>query len=577
MLAFCSPRRLCLGRSAARGGALCRFLLKPRLWRSGSCSLAAIFSVCRSFNVRYSWDEEKALELFGDIDQAMVKSDPQGSGEYFLGPIILSKNGSASSPLDVVDGQQRLVTLSAIFAILRDLLSRGPLQDELQDCLTRPQRALRGTSEQPRVRLRQADHNEYEEWIQKPGGTLNLPEEGETESSDRLLNAINAIKGEIGRVSKRYVEDVAKFILNNCHLVRVQAQNLDDAYILFRSLNSRGLPLNELDIIRAELVGANYDPDLAESIAECWDTIQSEIGHDEFLTYVRTVISLVRPNAAASDLREILRELLKDPQATVLFRQYLSGFLTSYVALGAATLDFGINSAEINRIVTCLKSLPFDDWRTPALVWLAQQPKANASIQFFRALEALSLGVFVLGKTAPQRSRRFKDVTKEVLSAAVLDERGALYLTPAETTKLRQILESPIPARKKYLRHLLLRLNALMLHPDLPPHFPEDATLEHVLPQRPSSKSEWLRMYPQANSRKALCELLGNYALLTGKLNTSARNHEFSRKKQVIFALANVAMFPITASLTPYETWTERDIRRRQDEMLHLLRQVLPI
>jgi hypothetical protein len=507
----------------------------------------------------------------------MEKSGGPGSGEYFLGPIIIAKNGSPSSPLDVVDGQQRLVTLSAIFAILRDLLSQGPLQDELQDCLRRPQKALRGLPEQPRVRLRQVDHDEFEEWVQKRGGTLDLPAEGETEASDRLLNAIQAIKGDIGRVSRRYVEDIAKFILNNCHVVRVQAQNLDDAYVLFRSLNSRGLPLNELDIVRAELIGANYDPDLAESIADCWDNIQSEIGHDEFLTYVRTIISLIKPKATNSDLREVLRELLKEPEAAVLFRQYLTSFLTSYMHLDKGTLDFGVNSAEINRIVACLKGLPFDDWRTPALVWLAQQPNANASVQFFRALEGLSLGVFVLGKTTLQRSRRFKDVTKEVLSGNILDARGALYLSPIEATKLRQILESPIPARKKYLRHLLLRLNALMLHPELPPHFPEDATLEHVLPQKPGARSEWLRMYPDASSRKALCELLGNYALLTGKLNTSARNHEFSKKKQVIFALANVAMFPITANLSPYETWTERDIRRRHADMLNLLRQVLPI
>ena len=507
----------------------------------------------------------------------MERSDPPGRGEYFLGPIIVAKNGSPSSPLDVVDGQQRLVTLSVIFAILRDLLSRGTLQDELQDCLTRPEKTLRGLPEQPRVRLRHVDHDEYEEWVRKPGGTLDLPEEGGTEASDRLLNAINAIKGDIGRVNKSHVEGVAKFILNNCHLVRVQAQDLDDAYVLFRSLNSRGLPLNELDIVRAELVGANYDPDLAESIAECWDQIQSEIGHDEFLTYVRTIISLVRPKVANADLREVLRELLKEPRDAVLFRQYLTSFLTSYVDLDAATLDFGVNSAEINRIVACLKSFEFDDWRTPALVWLAQKLNARTTCEFFRALEALALGMFVLGKTTFQRSRRFKDVTKEVLLGTALTTRGALYLTPAETTKLRQILELPIPARKKYLRHLLLRLNALMLHPDLPPHFPGDATLEHVLPQKPSARSEWLRMYPDATSRKSLCELLGNYALLTGKLNTSARNHEFSKKKQVIFALANVSMFPITASLTPYDTWTERDIRKRQGEMLNLLRQVLPL
>ena len=413
--------------------------------------------------------------------------------------------------------------------------------------------------------------------MQTPGGTLALPEEGATEASDRLLNAIRAIKSDIGRITRSYVEGLARYLLNSCNFVRVEAQNLDDAYVLFRSLNSRGLPLNELDIVRAELVGANYDPQLATSLAECWDSVESEIGHEKFLSYVRTIVSLVRPHDAETDLREVLRDLLKEPRSAVRFQQFLTSFLTSYEKLDSGTLDFGHNSAEINRIVACLKNLPFDDWQKPALIWLAQRPNANASVQFFRALEALSLGMFILGKTKLQLARRFKDVTKEVLDGTALTARGALHLTVPETTKLRDTLEGPIPARKKYLRHLLLRLNTLMLHPNLPPHFPADATLEHVLPQRPSAKSEWVRVFPEARHRKSLCELLGNYTLLTGKLNTSARNHEFARKKEVIFALANVAMFPLTASLSPYSTWTEHDIRRRHADMLRLLRQVLPI
>jgi hypothetical protein len=166
---------------AALGGGM------PLSFETKTLTVGELFSGSNAFRMPifqrpYSWDEETALEMFGDIDQAMAKSDVAGSGEYFLGPIIIAQNGSPSSPLDVVDGQQRLVTLSAIFAILRDLLSQGPLQDEIQDCLRRPQRALRGLPEQPRVRLRQVDHDTYEEWVQKPGGTLDLPERGETEA-----------------------------------------------------------------------------------------------------------------------------------------------------------------------------------------------------------------------------------------------------------------------------------------------------------------------------------------------------------------------------------------------------------
>ena len=553
----------------------------PIAFETNTLTVGELFSGSNVFRMPifqrpYSWEEEKALELFGDIHQAMEKGDSHRAGEYFLGPIIVASKGSLA-PLEVVDGQQRLVTLSVIFAILRDLLPNGLLQRELQESLRRPEQPGRGLPEQAHVRLRQSDHDEFEEWVQRQGGTLALPGEADSDSTDRLLNAIKSIKDDIGRVNNFYVEELARFILNNCYLVRIQAQNLDDAYVLFRSLNSRGLPLNELDIIRAELVGANYDPELAQSIANCWDEIQSEIGHDEFLTYVRTVISLVRPEATDSDLREIIRDVLRVPQDAVDFRRYLTAFLQSYVGLNSGTLDVGANSAEVNRILACLKKLPFADWRTPALVWLAQSPNSRLTCEFFRALEALSLGLFILGKTKLQIARRFKDITVEVLTGDATTTRGALFLTAAETVKLREMLEAPISARKKYLRHLLLRLNTLILHPDLPPHFPDDATIEHVLPQKPNGKSRWVEMYPNAGGRKALCELLGNYALLTGKMNTSARNNDFADKKQIIFALANVSMFPLTGTLATYETWTERDIRHRHAEMMRMLRQILPI
>jgi hypothetical protein len=183
----------------------------------------------------------------------------------------------------------------------------------------------------------------------------------------------------------------------------------------------------------------------------------------------------------------------------------------------------------------------------------------------------------VLARTSRQIARRFKDVTKEALMGTALTTSGALHLSDEEIAKLRELLESPIPARKKFLRHLLLRLNNLSLHPALPPHFPPDATIEHVLPQKPNGRSRWLELFPDAAERKHLCELMGSYTLLTGKLNTSARNHDFHKKKEIIFALSNVSMFPLTGSLARYTTWTKQDIRTRQTDMLRLLRQVLPI
>ena len=249
----------------------------------------------------------------------------------------------------------------------------GELQRELQDCIIRPAQAARSLDQSPRLKLRDIDQQSLEEWVQGPGGTHHLPEDGPTEATDRLLATILAIKNEIGVVDERYIQRLANFILTRCVFLQISAANLDDAYVLFRSFNSRGVPLTELDIIRAELVGVTdgKDPHLAYQIAQCWDQISSEIGHQEFLTYVRTIIKLVAPYTEDTDLRQLLRTVLKVPTTAVEFRESLTFFLVAYEALENADLNFGPTSAKINRVVHCLKNLPYDDWRAPTLVWLA--------------------------------------------------------------------------------------------------------------------------------------------------------------------------------------------------------------
>ena len=94
------------------------------------------------FQRPYSWNEETALELLGDIIDAMERAGKRRSS-YFLGPIILARK-SSKTPYDIVDGQQRLVTLTAALAVLRDLSPPGDLQDELQETIKRPAKAVQG-------------------------------------------------------------------------------------------------------------------------------------------------------------------------------------------------------------------------------------------------------------------------------------------------------------------------------------------------------------------------------------------------------------------------------------------------
>jgi hypothetical protein len=78
----------------------------------------------------------------------------------------------------------------------------------------------------------------------------------ENDSCARLHDAIVRITDDIGNPQDAYLKQLASFTVNNCYVIQITSRDLDDGYVLFRSLNSRGQPLKELDLAKAELLGA---------------------------------------------------------------------------------------------------------------------------------------------------------------------------------------------------------------------------------------------------------------------------------------------------------------------------------
>lgn len=533
-----------------------------------------------AFQRPYSWGEEEAAQLYDDVSTSFLDAagDDGERGYYFLGQLLVSRR-SPSAPYDVVDGQQRLVTLSAILAILRDLLPAGPFKDDLQTYIRRPENAARQLLRTPRVALRSLDQTEYDRWVSEPGGTQKIPALGETDATTRLANVIRRVKSEIATPRAEYLSGLASYILNRCYVVMVTAQSAHDAYLLFRSINARGQPLTDIDIVRGEFIRPFQD-NSAESLrlADAWDAVEDELGVDQLSIYLKTVISLVLPSSAHLELTDALKTVLKHPSKSGTFISTLKSFIEVYDTLDACDLAFGAASERINRIVSCIKALPFDDWRPAALLWLAQVPPPSnrETLEFFRALDALGLGLLVMGATSKTISKRFHQVVENVVNQTVLSEpTSALFFADAEKEKIKERLTNPISIKSRFVRPLLLRLNAEMLDTQIPTYFPANATLEHVLPQKPGPRSIWRRQFPDNKRRMELSQLLGNFAILSGSANPRASNFDFLKKREKIFGLRGSNVFPLTAELTNYDDWTEDYILSRHKRLNKLACEIM--
>ncbi len=108
-----------------------------------------------SYQRPYAWEEEQARELLSDILAAMDNTDVSG-GIYFLGSIVLIKTPNDPNA-KVIDGQQRLTTLTILLSALRDLTSDDEVRIERRSYIFQKGSADKGTSDQYRLLLRERD------------------------------------------------------------------------------------------------------------------------------------------------------------------------------------------------------------------------------------------------------------------------------------------------------------------------------------------------------------------------------------------------------------------------------------
>lgn len=527
------------------------------------------------FQRPYSWHEDTAVQLFDDVHSAMdagaaAQLKLEDYEPYFLGPMIVVPDGRA--PSDLVDGQQRLVTITSLLAIIRDKVGDTAYQEYLNRFIWRPPNPHFEDRPQPRIRLRELDQDRFQSMVQNTGGTTSLPDAPDTTADERLLTVLYTLKGELGHVADDYLRALSRFVLEKCVVLVIYAQSISTAYQIFRGINSRGQQLEPLDLVRAELLGAPTHE--APELADVWAEAEDVLGADELGSYVEAVLHSISPLDTSDDLAVSFRRVMSEPTKSVAFRSRMKDFLRAHRALEGGELDLGRDGHEINRRLLYIRHLPFDSWRAPLLLFMTRGPTTDDLLKFLQRLEAISFAMVIGGVPRGRVNRRFRDLAKVLTDG--LDPFSAsspLTQKPGERTQATRRLEESFKPMPRFARYVLLRLNAEMCTPEIVPPFPNDITIEHVLPQSP--RDPWLRVFPATNERNALTHRLGNLALLTHPINAAAKNRSFEQKKTTIFGTTNGNVFALTANITSYSEWNAIAIRNRQRRLVEVAERIL--
>lgn len=235
----------------------------------------------------YTWSKAQWESLFDDVQE--------NAPGYFLGSIICINQTTdtlAVQRLEVVDGQQRLTTLSLLFAALYQSLKlhEKDLDDDQRVELINLKRklVLKKGDDQLRVipQIQNNNQNDYKAVLSDVGviSPFDTPAYAGNRKIFRAFRYFQARIEEMVNAGSDRLASIMAFLdkVSQACLVKIEVASHADAYTLFESLNNRGMPLTAIDLIKNKLLARleTTEPGKVDHYFDVWNKLLGYLGDD---------------------------------------------------------------------------------------------------------------------------------------------------------------------------------------------------------------------------------------------------------------------------------------------------------
>ncbi len=514
-------------------------------------SAGVIYKVPR-YQREYAWKYAQWESLFDDI----LDNEPG----YFLGSIICISNhrdAYSVNELEVVDGQQRLLTISLLYSAIYNVLhtAESVLGVQLQSALVDLPRIILYSRQNllrvnPQIQNRNLD--DYRGLLSEIG-ILDGYSSPTFAGNRRIYRAFKFFRYLLKRLIEQHngeINILEDFIhkLNQACMIKIEVSSSSDAYLLFESLNNRGIPLTAIDIIKNKLLASlESEDESANSVTyNNWNQLLTLIS-DDYTTQERFFRQYY--NAFKNELLDV-------QQVPIATRSNLIQVYERLIDNDAEAFFEGLRNAGriYSRILVQDEDDQDDILKTPLcklerikgapsyllLLYLLRE-RANLDIQDedIRIIVEFLIRFFVrrnLTDTPPTRDliRLFMSVVNEVstLRGRQVREKieSVLINVSASDNTFRERLQGQIyQDNVDVTRFILCSIEEDHMTRETTRNLWEKVkkkfvwSIEHILPQGENLPTIWLEMLA-AESREQALELQQSFTHKLGNLSLSGYN-----------------------------------------------------
>lgn len=314
----------------------------------------------------YSWNDAQCNDLWRDT----LRAGRLGT-EHFVGTVLYSieEKPSESRQFDIIDGQQRMATLTIMLTAFADYLREhadGEAAINAEDIVQTYLRVAEGDASSPKLTLARADRETFSALI--CGG--DMPDE----PSERVVENYRLFKGCMDAAD--FDPDVFWRGVGLLLAIVAELDEDDSPQLVFESLNSKGMPLTTGDLIRNSLLVGVSHKDQTRLYREFWEPIENAIGDDpdgvKLNAAVHGWLAIRFPRAHIHDAGEVydvfksyIIDVYDGPLEDLL--DELRGFCEMFGETIKANPDKKITAADWAKGKSRTRSGSFDELKGPAV------------------------------------------------------------------------------------------------------------------------------------------------------------------------------------------------------------------
>ncbi|MHB0990217.1 MAG: DUF262 domain-containing protein [Burkholderiales bacterium] len=526
-----------------------------------------------AFQRDYSWEEEQWEDLWNDIIEL---KDPDS--RHYMGALVVESKSDRE--FQIIDGQQRLATLSILALAVIDVLQNLGSTDEEKahnlDRATRLRERFIGEKdpaslqESSKLFLNDTDNGFYQDYLVQ----LRTPSNprGLSRSNDLLWKCFRWFKEQLTTNNLNEGEALAGFlsetVARQLLFILITVEDELSAYVVFETLNARGLELSSTDLLKNYLFSRISSQADLVALQRRWKTLMSTVKQERFPDFLRYHLLCDFPKIRKQRLFKQVRDQVKSPQEVFVLMENLERRAELFAALNDVEHEYWLENSEAKKYVREL--LLFKVKQMTPLLFAAFEMLSQAD--FVRVLKLVSVISFrytiISGLNTndlePVYHRAAKALlTKQVSTPGqVFDQLRNIYVP--DDRFIGNFTEIEIDTggqRKRLAKYILCRLETDQSGVSRD-YEADTGTIEHILPE--NAAAEWDTLF-SPDRQKDFVYRLGNLTLLEGKLNRDIGNGLLI-EKQPVYANSS---YRLSAALAGdgLDEWTPAALHDRQQKL----------